>query len=496
MKIKPLIFSSLLLAASAGVYAQEKSTDPIINILPDGAPKQLSPMAMGVNTQCRKGPSWDDKSFLDRIATLHLQNIRYPGGTIGDFWDWRTGMLIQQNMRDPKHPVEIPKGSYGITKKINRYTLDDFKKALDRSPGAQAVFMLNMLTDNLESQIEMLRYARKIGIPVRYVEFGNEYYLSYWGGGSVQDNRTGYYTEIYPTAADYAKECVRWTKALRAEFPGIKVAIIAQNYDGNEAPWLSHPRSQSWNHDIMEANTGVDAAIVHLYTDSRRAASPAQSFYFSKKRMDENAEYLSRELSGMPVWFTEFNIKSSSNRYECAWIMALHTIFQICETMLIPQVEFVCYHNLTAEYQIALIFNEKTNVPIKRGGAETVEVQPLELSVSGYGYRFLGEAMVGSKTLQRLQFEGVPTIKVENTTMPLVWGYAIQSAKAEKVILNLSDQPQTIACGKGVNNVRSATAAALDLVITNQKQITYSNAKADPNGNVTVPPRSMNLIVY
>ena len=463
----------------------------VLTPVPSGAARQLSPMTLGVNTQCRQGPSWDDHRFLDQIATLRLQNIRYPGGTIGDFWDWRTGMLMQQDMHDPKTPVPINKAA----KKINRYTLDDFKKALDRSPGATAVFMLNMLTDNLQDQIEMLKYARKIGIAVKYAEMGNEYYLSYHGG-DYKTQTTGDYVRRFPTATDYANESKRWMEALRKEFPGIKLAINAMNYDGVNSPWLSHPRSKSWNSELMAANAGADAAIIHIYTDNSKADDPAQSFYYTKKRIDENVTWINESLPGMPIWFTEFNIKSDRNRYPCSWMMALHTIFQTCEMMLIPQGDFVCYHNLTAETPIALIFNAKDAVPVKRGGDQTVEVQPLEMSASGYGYRMLGDAMVGARSLQALNFPDAPTMKVEDTTMPLVWGYAIQAAKSEKLILNLSNVPVTIACGAGVSSVRSASAPSLALVITSEKQITYSNPVADMNGNVTVPACSMNLITY
>lgn len=54
--------------------------------------------------------------------------------------------------------------------------------------------------------------------------------------------------------------------------------------------------------------------------------------------------------------------------------MALHSIFMPMEVLLIPQVEICDFHNLTAEYQIALIYAKSQKIPVELGSEKTVEV--------------------------------------------------------------------------------------------------------------------------
>lgn len=53
--------------------------------------KTIPENIFGYNTQSIKGPGWDKAEFISRIAELNPGNFRYPGGTVGNFWDWRTG---------------------------------------------------------------------------------------------------------------------------------------------------------------------------------------------------------------------------------------------------------------------------------------------------------------------------------------------------------------------------------------------------------------------
>ena len=52
--------------------------------------KTIPENIFGYNTQSIKGPGWDKAEFISRIAELNPGNFRYPGGTVGNFWDWRT----------------------------------------------------------------------------------------------------------------------------------------------------------------------------------------------------------------------------------------------------------------------------------------------------------------------------------------------------------------------------------------------------------------------
>jgi hypothetical protein len=120
----------------------------------------------GFNTQMMRGPSWRDTGFIEKVKQLHPKTIRYPGGTVASYWDWKTGWLMEG--------IELKMDWERIRKNPN--TLDDLKFACDAT-GAQPILVLNMMNSDIAYQMEMLRYARKIGLPVKFIELDNELYL-------------------------------------------------------------------------------------------------------------------------------------------------------------------------------------------------------------------------------------------------------------------------------------------------------------------------------
>jgi len=78
-------------------------------------------------------------------AALHAGTLRYPGGNLGDWWDWRTGWCLD-NVSVPALPaVHNPcyGGRSGAKPKRRRvYLLEEFKIALDAT-GALPVMMVN-----------------------------------------------------------------------------------------------------------------------------------------------------------------------------------------------------------------------------------------------------------------------------------------------------------------------------------------------------------------
>lgn len=97
------------------------------------------------------GP-WTDPSFNAAVAALSPSTIRFPCGTGGNYWDWQKGCET---------------GSCPGTS-----TLENFKLTLDAT-NASAILVLNMLTDTLASQMQMLEHANSLGIKIVGIEFGD-----------------------------------------------------------------------------------------------------------------------------------------------------------------------------------------------------------------------------------------------------------------------------------------------------------------------------------
>ena len=130
--------------------------------------------------------------------------------------------------------------------------------------GAAPVFLINMLTSTYEEQLAMLKYARSIGLPVEYIEMGNEYYLD--------DHPEKYnYLTKFPETTDYTDLCRVWTAGFRKEFPEARIALIGVN---TPASWTKRPRAREWNTVVMSNMQGIecDAVTIHIYPKNALAS--------------------------------------------------------------------------------------------------------------------------------------------------------------------------------------------------------------------------------
>ncbi|MGH9838653.1 MAG: hypothetical protein ACREEM_07710, partial [Blastocatellia bacterium] len=185
----------------SAAQAETQRAAAVITARLEGRARPFSPDFLGYNGAATfRELGWGDPDLMRALVRLKPPALRHPGGTAANYWDWRTGYFVSG--------VELP-GNYAVFPRLpNR--LEDFKQAIDAC-GAQPILVLNLLTSTLDEQLDMLRQARRIGLPVKYLELGNEFYLG------LPD-----YRKKFPTAADYGREASRWSAAIHQEFPGAR----------------------------------------------------------------------------------------------------------------------------------------------------------------------------------------------------------------------------------------------------------------------------------
>jgi hypothetical protein len=127
-----------------------------------GATRSLTPFFLGYNNVPFLSPSWTNPEVVKVATQLKPGTLRSPGGTVANYWDWQTGWFV------PGAPFNSPRSPYG---------LPELQIAV-QTTAAKPVYVLNMLTSHLDSQLNMLRTAKQMGLPVNFVELGNEFYLS------------------------------------------------------------------------------------------------------------------------------------------------------------------------------------------------------------------------------------------------------------------------------------------------------------------------------
>ncbi len=153
--------------------------------------------------------------------------------------------------------IELRDGWKNIEPK-NPIKLGDLKFACDKT-GAKPVFVLNMMNSTIAYQLEMLREAKKIGLPVDYVELDNEIYLG-----------EEFYVKKYASGKEYATEANSWIKMIKKEFPGVRIAAVGSSVkEGAAKKEKKHAeRTNNWNRDVISVLKGADALTFHIYGGS------------------------------------------------------------------------------------------------------------------------------------------------------------------------------------------------------------------------------------
>ncbi len=192
-----------------------------------------------------------DAHYLAATDTfLHAGVLRYPGGNLANWWDWRSGWCVPN---DTPH-TGCPLCRHPCANKRRRrvYRLAEFMLAVNRS-GATPLLTLNMMTRDLDDSLAFLAAAQAQGAlenadgAPAYVELGGEFY---WGK----------YAGYWPTGRDYAEDANAWAQAIKARFPSLRVLAVGASSVANSA---AGDRGYTWNGQVYET---VDSSKIHGVT--------------------------------------------------------------------------------------------------------------------------------------------------------------------------------------------------------------------------------------
>lgn len=248
---------------------------------------------------------YEDPAFNNAIADINPDVYRSPGSAMNDF-HWRT---------------DVPK-------------LDDLKKMWSiKKP--KLIFGINMLTKGKLNNLNMLKYAASIGLPVDYIELGNEF--------NIFSNPPTLAMTIFPTGADYAKACKEWIAYIKPDFPNAKFIGVGEN--------KGYPGAVNWNNDIKDLNPDM-GLVWHYHTPSQYVFDGVPDVNIIRTCVEEEKE---RRFPGIPIsdiYMTEFSLEEQEHesrlnptfKTDQAEMDAVTAILQKFQEINIP---LICYHNVT-----------------------------------------------------------------------------------------------------------------------------------------------------
>jgi hypothetical protein len=283
---------------------------------------------------------------------------RFPGGTIGNFYQWRTGRFGCHRPPDAHSSPRIAQMNRSLEKSGTTYALADFLN-FTRNVGGDFTYVLNTLCAPPEDNAALLEYMRTHNVKLNYLEMANEVY-------------SGSYAWAYANAADYLDDAEKNYAAVRRFYPNARIGLVvspiafsAKNQPGKDGTpnraWPERPRQ----FDLRSANAAFgDALIIHIYghphdgrfwsiapkTDEQRYSRVMTQF---NERFERSMSYLRKLGRGKPIWITEWGVtvppderQGPFRAYEKSAYQALFMASALTSITLEEGVEVANYHSI------------------------------------------------------------------------------------------------------------------------------------------------------
>ncbi len=242
-------------------------------------------MKSGVNcpnvfNQFRNGNYYVPNSIASSIKSLQAEVLRYPGGSLANF----------SNTFD---------GGYGHGEAGAKDNfISRFAYLLNQLDNPQVSYVANVYEPLLDAtkiqlHIDSTLNALKKLPQIAYIEIGNEINIS---GDFMQvgdkpkffESKSSYLSKVNLKAQKYIEVADRFIRAIRAEYPQVKIGLPFANYE------LNTLRSGEWNR-TLRTYKNYDAEIYHIYLTTRTYL---------------DTEYETKRIIGKatkPVWVTEWS---------------------------------------------------------------------------------------------------------------------------------------------------------------------------------------------
>jgi len=496
-------FSAILLASSLSVgcdngtifYSSDAmasvNSQSSINVTVDGSSRSLpdNPICFNVNTLMVD--DWDNPTMLAAVKELEIDLLRIPGGTVANYWSWKRGGILVEPTGYSEMPRQFKR------RRVTQYTsgkLENYS-ALFEATGADGMLVLNMLSSNLEVQMEFIRKALEQGLPIKYVELGNEFYEA-----------KPQYIQAFPSAESYAQEAARWAKAIKSEFSYLKIGIVGVN------PRVGHmkgaKRLASWNDIIIEKSLPhADALTLHEYQrrQDQRAVSQPEAFnkllqnllISSRGLLDEGTS--NRFPSDKKIWITEYNLIPGRRTASIAgrWIHGFYVALMTASFLEEPGINIACNHVLVGDSRYGALFADEkvigSDIFATPQNQRTSTVKPYNLSASGRSIALYSRAIRNKQRAIRLHFSESNA----NSEQKSLYGWIFEKDQMDKdaIIFNLSDKPVILAkpafFAEGQAKFEQLSANP-ELVITSDAEL--SDLSGLVPDTINLPPYSITRI--
>lgn len=421
----------------------------------------------GFNAPFRKN-AWQALTPELRQATAGLAPgaLRVFGGTTANYWNWRKGQFYDRH--------GVPRALRRANGRMSPIYLSDWAKLVAHAH-AVPVFDLNLVTARLSNQLAMLRRARELGMPIRWVELGNELY-----------SHATLIDRVMPTPEAYGRMATRWIRAIKRRFPHARVAAVGL---GTSLWWPPRTRRGRWDPGVLSTLRGEDGLTFHTYWRTPRGrltrARLSKVLAAPLRRLSQLRVGGLRQLpDGVGAWVTEWNVWHGS-RLRGTWANGLSDAEYLVGLLGQPRVRQEDLHSLIYRRPFAALF---ANTEGYGAGPATVPFAPTAVG------RILGEIhplLSGGPRVRQLTVQRSP--RIQGTRFAAIQAVAIQ--RRGVLLLNLTRHEHRIrlddgpACDGTLDSIWARPAAR---ITGHAGEILHRTAQVDET--LSLPRYSVNRL--
>lgn len=294
----------------------------------------------GFNTNMMSGDyGYLDADFVELTKALAPKTLRFPGGTVGNFYHWQLGGFSEDEMASTLNPRlnQRNKGNYVKLqrRRDGKILFDDFMQ-LCNTLKITPVVVVNLWTGSPEESAAWVRYAKDKGYDIEHWELGNEYYLPH-------------YLNKYPTAVTYVKEAKKHAAAMKAVNPDIKLSVCATPIAFHKEGWLVKTQQRKWDEGLAADTSFFDAYTVHVYAYKavrKKEIEEMRGYLMGwiHFAVPDALEYYEKLFPDKELWITEWNIANPANRVANTQLHAMYAGDFFLKMLALPNITQANFH--------------------------------------------------------------------------------------------------------------------------------------------------------
>ena len=413
----------------------------------------------GFNSNMMNGDyGYLDTNFVELTKALAPKTLRFPGGTVGNFYHWEPGGFFESEMASTLNTRlnSRNKRNYARLQKLRKGEIlfDDFMQ-LCNTLNITPVVVVNLWTGSPEESAAWVRYAKDKGYQVTHWELGNEYYLPH-------------YLNKYPTVEAYIADAKKHAAAMKAVNPDIKVSVCATPIAFHKEGWLVKTQQRKWDEGLAADNSFYDAYTVHVYAYKAVRKKDIEEMrgylmgwiHFA---VTDAFDYYEKLFPDKEMWITEWNIANPANRVANTQLHAMYVGDFFLKMLAIPNVTQANFHVIAGPGKgfpaFSLITPENPDGTFWKYGGEPESDFGNTIRRAVYpAFQLIGEAFAQADTQFTLSVQNSPllmgAIEYQGRQMPGIQAQVIGERAAEHLVILISNRtseqhiPQLFVDGK------------------------------------------------